>query len=45
MNHQKVYLVVKGERLIEREIGQLREAGIEKLQSIVGYMKEMMFLS
>ena len=39
----KGLLVVKGERLIERQIGQLREAGIDKITVIVGYMKEMMF--
>ena len=39
----KGLLVVKGERLIEREIKQLREAGIHKITVIVGYMKEKMF--
>ena len=39
----KGLLVVKGERLIERQICQLREAGIDKITVIVGYMKEMMF--
>ena len=39
----KGLLNVKGERLIERQIGQLREAGIDKITVIVGYMKEMMF--
>ena len=39
----KGLLVVKGERLIEREIKQLREAGIKKITVVVGYMKEKMF--
>lgn len=39
----KGLLVVKGERLIEREIKQLREVGIHKITVIVGYMKEKMF--
>ena len=39
----KGLLVVKGERLIEREIKQLREAGIQKITVVVGYMKEKMF--
>ena len=39
----KGLLVVKGERLIEREIKQLREAGIQKITLVVGYMKEKMF--
>ena len=39
----KGLLVVKGERLIEREIKQLSEAGIKKITVVVGYMKEKMF--
>ena len=39
----KGLLVVKGERLIEREIKQLREAGIQIITVVVGYMKEKMF--
>lgn len=39
----KGLLVVKGERLIEREIKQLREVGIQKITVVVGYMKEKMF--
>ena len=34
----KGLLVVKGERLIERQIGQLREAGIDKITVIVGIL-------
>ena len=32
---------VRGERLIERQIQQLREAGIEKIVIVVGYKKDM----
>ena len=39
----KGLLKVKGERLIEREIEQLQEAGIEDITVIVGYMQEKMF--
>lgn len=39
----KGLLNVKGEKLIEREILQLREAGIEDITLVVGYMKEKMF--
>ena len=39
----KGLLEVKGERLIEREIEQLQEAGIEDITVIVGYMQEKMF--
>ena len=39
----KGLLNVKGERLIEREILQLKEAGIEDITLVVGYMKEKMF--
>lgn len=34
---------VKGEILIERQINQLREAGIEEIYVVVGYMKEKFF--
>lgn len=34
---------VKGEILIERQIEQLREAGIEEIVVVVGYMKEKFF--
>lgn len=34
---------VKGEILIERQIEQLREAGIEDIYVVVGYMKEKFF--
>ena len=34
---------VKGEILIERQIGQLREAGIDDIYVVVGYMKEKFF--
>lgn len=39
----KGLLQVKGERLIEREIRQLQEAGIEDIIVIVGYLQEKMF--
>ena len=39
----KGLLQVKGERLIEREIRQLQEAGIEDITVIVGYLQEKMF--
>lgn len=34
---------VRGERLIERQIEQLREAGIEDITLVLGYKKEMFF--
>ena len=34
---------VKGEILIERQIEQLREAGVEEIIVVVGYMKEKFF--
>ena len=36
----KALIEVKGEVLIERQIRQLREAGIEQIIVVVGYMKE-----
>ena len=39
----KGLLKVKGQRLIEREIEQLQEAGIEDITVIVGYLQEKMF--
>lgn len=36
----KGLLIVKGQRLIERQIEQLREKGIEEIIIVVGYMKE-----
>lgn len=36
----KALIEVKGEVLIERQIRQLREVGIEKIIIVVGYMKE-----
>lgn len=39
----KALLRVKGEILIEREIRQLREAGISEIIVVVGYMKEQMY--
>lgn len=39
----KGLLNVKGEKLIEREILQLKEVGIEDITLVVGYMKEKMF--
>lgn len=41
--YPKGLLEVKGERLIERQIKQLREAGIEEIVVVVGYMKEKFF--
>ncbi len=39
----KALLKVRGEILIERQIRQLQEAGINDITLIVGYMKEKMF--
>lgn len=39
----KALLEVKGEILIEREIKQLKEAGINKITMVVGYLKEKLF--
>jgi CTP:phosphocholine cytidylyltransferase-like protein/thiamine kinase-like enzyme len=39
----KGLLEVKGERLIERQIRQIREAGINDIIVVVGYMKEKFF--
>lgn len=39
----KGLLVVRGEVLIERQIEQLREAGITDITVVVGYMKEKFF--
>ena len=39
----KGLLNVKGEKLIEREILQLKEVGIDDITLVVGYMKEKMF--
>jgi len=39
----KGLLTVKGEILIERQIRQLREAGITDITVVVGYMKEQFF--
>lgn len=36
----KALLEVNGERLIERQIRQLREVGINKIYMVVGFMKE-----
>ena len=36
----KALIPVKGEVLIERQIRQLREAGINEIVIVVGYMKE-----
>ena len=41
--YPKGLLMVKGERLIERQICQLKEAGIYDITIVVGYMKEMFF--
>ncbi|MFR3046090.1 MAG: sugar phosphate nucleotidyltransferase [Veillonella parvula] len=37
----KALLNIKGEILIERQIKQLKEAGIQDITIIVGYRKEM----
>lgn len=39
----KSLIVVKGERLIERQIRQLKEAGIDDITIVVGYLKEQFF--
>ncbi len=39
----KALLSVKGEILIERQIRQLKEAGIDEIYVVVGYMKEKMY--
>ena len=39
----KGLLVVKGESLIERQIRQLKEAGIDDITVVVGYLKEQFF--
>lgn len=39
----KCLLMVKGEVLIERQIRQLQEAGIDDITVVVGHMKEKMF--
>lgn len=39
----KALLKVRGEVLIERLIGQLREVGVERIAVVVGYMKETLF--
>lgn len=39
----KALLKVKGEVLIERQIEQLKEAGIDDIVVVVGYMKEMFY--
>ncbi len=39
----KGLLTVRGEVLIERQIRQLHEAGIEDITVVVGYMKELFF--
>ncbi|MGN0299221.1 MAG: phosphotransferase [Lachnospiraceae bacterium] len=43
LEQPKGLLEVKGEKLIERLIQQLREAGIQRITVIVGYKKEMYF--
>jgi CTP:phosphocholine cytidylyltransferase-like protein/thiamine kinase-like enzyme len=39
----KALLIVKGEVMIERQIRQLKEAGITDITIVVGYMKEKFF--
>jgi len=36
----KALLKVKGEVLIERQIRQLREAGVQEIVVVIGYLKE-----
>jgi len=42
INHEtpKAFLEVNGEKLIERQISQLHEAGIREIYIVVGFMKE-----
>ena len=40
MEYSKALLEVNGEPLIERQIKQLREAGVEQIYVVVGFMKE-----
>ena len=42
INHEipKAFLEVNGEKLIERQINQLHEAGIQEIYIVVGFMKE-----
>lgn len=42
LEHPKALLRVNGERLIERQIRQLREAGIDEIIVVTGYMNEQM---
>lgn len=37
---RRLLLNVKDEIMIERQIGQLREAGIDEIVIVVGYLKE-----
>ena len=39
----KALFEVRGEVLIERTIRQLREAGVERIAVVTGYMKESLF--
>ena len=39
----KGLFVVRGERLIERQIKQLKEAGVNEIYIVVGFMKERYF--
>ena len=39
----KALLTVQGEVLIERQIKQIREAGIERITVVAGYMRESLF--
>jgi len=43
LERPKGLIVVKGETMIERQIRQLKEAGIDDITVIVGYMKEKYF--
>ena len=39
----KALFKVKGETLIERQIKQLKEAGVEHIVVVIGHMREKMF--
>lgn len=39
----KALFKVKGETLIERQIKQLKEAGVENIAVVIGHMREKMF--
>lgn len=43
LEYPKALFEVKGERLIEREISQLKKAGINNITVVLGYKKEMFY--